>query len=90
MNQSALSMDGQPKGSDLTKTVEKVAEKRERFISDVRVIDETLCRIPSEYRAGVWNNIQFGQAFPLDAGRATYSRYKSKFIYFMAEKYEFF
>jgi hypothetical protein len=60
--------------------------KREKFINEAAVIDDALKDIPTEYRKGVWNNIQFCQAYPLDADRATYGRYKSKFIYKAAER----
>ena len=52
----------------------------------VGAIDECLQGIPEEYRCGVWRNIQYRQRFPDDAGRATYGRYKSKYIHSVAKK----
>lgn len=66
--------------------VASTAIKRERFLEDIRSIDSALEEIPKEYQCGVWNNVLFGQPYPIDAGRATYGRYKSKFIYIAAEK----
>lgn len=62
--------------------------RRDRYLSEVKKIDDALNMIPLEYRKGVWNNIQFGQSYPLDAGRATYGRYKAKFICKVAELLE--
>lgn len=61
--------------------------KREKILSELESIENALSEIPKEYQQGVWSNIQYGQAYPLDAGRATYGRYKSKFIYKLAEKF---
>ena len=49
--------------------------------SAVRCALET---IPKEYRKGVWDNIQYRSAFPLDAARSTYGYYKSQFIFNVA------
>ena len=78
---------GYTKNPYISDKVASAVIKREQFISEIDNIDKALDEIPCEYRQGVWNNIQFGQAYPLDAGRATYGRYKSKFIYKVAEKF---
>ena len=81
---ASLSMDTLPRGQGIySDPVANAAIKRERFLKDVEVIDKTLERIPKEYRAGVWQSIQ-GGAYPLDADRCTYSRWKSKYIYDVA------
>lgn len=54
----------------------------------LQVIEEALKEIPKEYRKGIWNNIQYGTAYPTDATRVTYSRNKSKFIYLVAKAIE--
>lgn len=74
------------RGSDMGDKVVSTAIKRERILEDINKIDLSLKDIPSEYRQGVWNNIQFRQPYPLDAGRSTYGRYKSEFIFSVAEK----
>lgn len=63
-------------------------EKRRRYQEWVEKVDDALQRLPEEYRRAVWENIQHGQAFPLDADRSTYGRYKSKFIFFVAERFD--
>lgn len=75
-------------GGSVGDAVASAAIKRERFIDDINKIDCELGKIPKEYRRGVWNNIQFGNPYPLDADRATYGRYKSKFIYRVAERFD--
>ena len=52
-------------------------------------IDNAMEHIPEEYRKGVWDNIMFQSAYPLDASRATYGRHKSAFIFEVAEIFHF-
>lgn len=52
-------------------------------------IEDAIERIPQEYRKGVWDNIMFQSAYPLDASRATYGRYKTSFIYDVANTFYF-
>lgn len=79
-------LDGMPKGNNTTDKVGTTVIKREKFIKEVYLINDSIKEIPQEYRSGIWNNIQFYQPYPMDADRATYGRYKSKFIYKVAEK----
>ena len=79
-------IDGMPKGNNTTDKVGTTVIKREKFVKEVCSINDSIKEIPQEYRSGVWNNIQFYQPYPIDADRATYGRYKSKFIYKVAEK----
>lgn len=51
----------------------------------VKVIELARAQMPVEYRQGVWNNILFGNAYPIDADRSTYGRVKSKLIFDVAE-----
>lgn len=67
--------------------VGNTAAKRERFLAYISEIDYALNQIPEEYRAGVWNNIQKYTPYPRDAARATYGRYKSQFIYIVADRF---
>lgn len=75
------------RSSFISDTVANTVFKREKYISEIGTINEALEEIPFEYRQAVWNNIQFGQAYPLNADRTTYGRYKSKFIYKLAERF---
>ena len=67
--------------------VAKTAIRREALLKEVRIIEEALKEIPEEYRIAIWNNIQFRQPYPLNADRSTYGRYKSKFIFLTAQKF---
>ena len=76
--------DGQPHGTSIGDQVASRVIRRETMLSTVRVIEKEKQLIPKEYRDGVWNNILFGTAYPDDADRSTYGRYKSKFVYSVA------
>ena len=77
--------DGMPHGSPSPDGVFNKAVRRMKYTAITDLIDSELEKIPSEYRQGVWNNIVYRTAFPIDAGRATYAKYKSRFIYQIAE-----
>lgn len=67
--------------------VAKTAIRREALLKEIKIIEESLKEIPEEYRNAIWNNIQFRQPYPLNADRSTYGRYKSKFIFLAAQKF---
>jgi len=77
--------DGTPKGQSIGGICYK-AEKREHLLKKVQIIEDELLAVPEEFRQGVWFNIQRREAFPLDAGRSTYARYKSKLIFNVAKR----
>ncbi len=81
--------DGMPKGSDVGSPVESKVLARERLMREVNAIDDGLKVIPTEYRHAIWGNIQFGTRFPNDAGRATYGRWKAKYLYEVARRLKF-
>lgn len=76
--------DGMPKGSDHGDPTAAKALKIKESGQIVRVIEEEKNKIQAEYRQGVWQNIMYGERFPLDAHRNTYSYHKHKFIYNVA------
>lgn len=76
--------DGQPRGTKTVNPVETTAERRERHTAYLKVVDGALSAVPPEYRRGVWENIQKRKPYPMDAGRATYSRWKTFMIYRVA------
>lgn len=84
---NSKSLDGMPKGYGISDQTSQAAEKRERYLSDVKVIEDVLKSIPDEYQKGVWNGIMFGEPYPVDADRSTYGRYKSKFIFKVATRF---
>ena len=62
--------------------------KRDKYFNYVKIIEESLNVIPTEYQKGVWDNVTKYKAYPLDANRSTYGRYKSKFIHEVAERFD--
>lgn len=62
--------------------------KRDKYFNYVKIIEESLNVIPTEYQKGVWDNVTKYKAYPLDADRSTYGRYKSKFIHEVAERFD--
>lgn len=60
--------------------------RRERMMQSIDAVDYGLSQIPEVYRKGVWDNIVKHKAYPDYADRSTYGRYKSKFVYSVAEK----
>ena len=58
---------------------------REKLHDQIKVIEDSLAKIPPEYQRGVWESIVKRKAYPLDAARVTYARYKSKMIYDVAK-----
>lgn len=57
--------------------------------SKIAAIDTALCRIPTEYRKGVINNLENERSkdgyYPLNADYRTYQIYKQRLIYYVAE-----
>lgn len=79
--------DGMPRGSGISDpTARKAMNLSDTIMNRIRAIEEAKSDIPTEYMHGVWNNIQYRLPFPADAARETYSRYKSKYIYRVAER----
>ena len=71
------SMPGDPTGAKVIK-LEKLHER-------IQAIEKAKREIPEVYMQGVWNSIVHGAAYPEDADRTTYWRYKAKFVYQVAE-----
>lgn len=82
--------DGQPRGTATGDEVFSKAARREALLLKVKAIDEALEIVPPEYRRGVWNSVQYFDAFPIDADRSTYGRWKSRFVYEAANKLKIF
>ena len=79
--------DGMPRGSGISDpTAAKAMKLSDAIMKRIRAIEGAKEDIPEEYMHGVWNNIQYRMPFPQDAARETYSRYKSKYIYRVAER----
>lgn len=89
LEESPAPPDGQPRGTARPNPVENKALRREKYLSIIAIIDAAKQQIPKEYRIGVWMNVMYAKPFPEDAGRATYGRYKSQFVYEVAKKVYF-
>lgn len=86
LEESAPPADGMPHGSPSPDGVFNKASRRMYYTMILDIIDDELAKIPKEYRQGVWNNILYKMAFPTDADRSTYARYKSRMIYNVAQR----
>jgi hypothetical protein len=82
----AVELDGLPHGSRVGDPTAETAIKIEKIHSRIKAIEAAKKIIPEEYIKGVWQNILYDAPFPHDAGRATYSRYKSRFVYEAAKQ----
>lgn len=80
--------DGMPKGNKISDPTAYKAIRLEKMLDIVNLIDVERKKIPEEYRRGVWDNIMYGTAYPLDADRSTYGRAKSRFVYGVAKGVE--
>lgn len=78
--------DGTTKGSEISDPTAAKAMKVAESARVVRIIDEERENIQEEYRTGVWRSIMYGERYPDDADRRTYSRHKSKFVYNVAKR----
>ena len=76
--------DGMPKGTNISDPTAAKAMKIKESGKIVRIIDDEKSKIQEEYRQGVWQNVMYGERFPIDAHRNTYSYHKHKFIYNVA------
>jgi len=75
------SSSGQHSDSTLHKAI-----RIERMSEDCRAVDWALAQIPEEFRKIIFNKILFDRAYPLCADPSTYSRWKCRFLYYLAEK----
>ena len=82
--------DGMPRGKGGTSdpTFQK-AVKLERIGRVILAIETSLDIVPEEYRDGVWASVISNKPYPINADRTTYGRWKSKFVYTVAEKLNF-
>lgn len=80
--------DGMPKGNRTSDPTSDKAIRAGRMIDIINLIDDERSNMPEEYQRGVWENIMYGTAYPMDADRSTYGRVKSKFVYNIAKRME--
>ena len=81
--------DGQPRGSTTGNPTERTGMKRADLARNLEAIEQALSTVPEEYRRGVWNNIVYRARYPMDAGQATYRRWRARFLYRTAKNMNF-
>ena len=67
-------------------SVVNAVNKREKYLRDIDIINESLQEIPEEYRDGIMRSIINRDPFPLIADRTTFSRWKSRLISSVARR----
>ena len=78
--------DGMPNSNDVSKPTEKKAIAIAETQDTLNAIDKALKQIPIEYRHYIFENVVYGTAYPLDyADKSTWSRWRVRFLYFVAE-----
>lgn len=82
---SSPCLDGQPKGDSAASSTENKAIRLMKLEEDCAAVDQALTQIPQEYRLGVMNNICYRSPYPIDAGYATYARWRRRLIYLTAK-----
>lgn len=80
----SASPDGQPRSTAPGDPTGRLAIRRTELSDRLTAIDRALCEIPKEYRRGVANNVMYGSPYPYMASIATWSRWRRKFLYFVA------
>ena len=88
--ESPAPSDGMPRTKGITSdpTYQK-AVKLEHIGRVILAIETARDMVPEEYRPGVWASVMYREPYPIDADRTTYGRWKSKFVYTVAEKLNF-
>ena len=90
VTESPAPSGGMPRAKGITSdpTYQK-AVKLEHIGRVILAIETARDMVPEEYRAGVWANVMYRKPYPIDADRTTYGRWKSRFVYTVAEKLNF-
>ena len=78
-------LDGQPRGSDTGDPTARDTMKLIGMRDKIEAVEKALRLIPEEYRKGIWENITGYKKYPIDAGTATYARWKQRFVWKVAK-----
>ena len=78
------SNDGIPKSSDVGKPTEKKAIAIAETQDTLNAIDKALKQIPIEYRQHIFDNVVHKIKYPDFADKTTWSRWRMRFLYFVA------
>lgn len=78
-----------PRVNGISKSTEDKAFKIEQNQETINAIDNALKKIPIEYRQYVFDNVVYKTAYPFNyAHRNTWSMWRMRFLYFVAEELE--
>lgn len=86
LEKSTRPSDGQPRGTSNSDGTSRQAIKRADISKKLEAIEQSLLKIPEEYRQGVWDNAMYATPYPNGADRTTYWRYKAKFFRDIAKR----
>ncbi len=85
LNGSAPMGDGQPRGTVVGNPTERKAEKLEVISEKLSAIERALDEIPKEYRLSIFNNVRYGTRYPYTASGGTWSRWRRRFLFYVAK-----
>lgn len=86
LDESGKPSGGMPRSGSISDTVAAKAAKRERLLQRINAIDEAALMIPKDLRDAVFENVKDGTPLPDLAHPQTYYRWRSIFLYAVAEK----
>ena len=78
--------DGMPHGSPSFDAMDKKIIRMDKLKQVIDIVETEKESIPEEYRQAVWNNILYRTAYPSEADRTTYGRWKARMIYNVAKR----
>ena len=64
--------------------------KTNKITEECEAVEWALEQIPEEYKDIIFNKVCYDKAYPLYADPSTYSRWKCRFLYYIAEKLKYF
>ena len=82
---SAPSADGQPRGTRMGAPTEQKAERIAEVSEKLDAIERALNQLPEEYRQPVFNNVRYNRPYPYTAGVSTWSRWRRRFLFYVAK-----
>lgn len=78
-------LSGQPSKNSISDPTGEKAVRLAAINRDCDAVDRALKQIPEEYRKGVIGHMLYKTPYPIDAGEATYKRWRCRFIYYVAK-----
>lgn len=81
---ASKSSDGQPRGSGIGDPTATLAIKTAAVHSRMKPIENSLTKIPEEYRNAILENIINRKPYPSYADTSTWKRWKRRFVFYVA------